>query len=157
MPASKPGAGGGEGVALGDAGAVRGLLTDQIHVASALIWAHAATGQLPYSMLAAEVLQYAVRTMWDGTARRFRDRADARDPLLPFELNCQAACAFDRLAVLTGDGAHHDRAGAILRSLGGEYAEQDLFGASYALAVREVLERHPPAGLELTAVDWKLG
>ena len=41
---------------------VRGLLTDQIHVASALIWAHAATGQLPYSMLAAEVVQFAVRS-----------------------------------------------------------------------------------------------
>ena len=36
-----------------------GLLTDQVHVTSALIWAHAATGQLPYSMLAAELMQFA--------------------------------------------------------------------------------------------------
>ena len=50
---------------------VRGLLTDQIHVASALIWAHAATGQLPYSMLAAEVMQFAIRTMWDEAGGQF--------------------------------------------------------------------------------------
>ncbi len=62
VPAYTPG----RGVAhvIGDGGHhdVRNLLTDQIHVASALIWAHAATGQLPYSMLAAEVVQFAVRS-----------------------------------------------------------------------------------------------
>jgi uncharacterized protein YyaL (SSP411 family) len=157
LPAYKPGDGVGHVSASGEAGAVRGLLTDQIHVASALIWAHAATGRLPYSMLAAEVLQFAARTMWDERAGRFRDRVDLHDPLLPFELNCHAACAFDRLAVLTGDRAHQDRAQTILRSLADEYARQDLFGSPYALAVREVLERRPPAGLELTAVDWGLG
>jgi len=157
VPAYKPGDGVGHVSASGEAGAVRGLLTDQIHVASALIWAHAATGRLPYSMLAAEVLQFAVRTMWDEPSGRFRDRVDAHDPLLPFELNCHAACAFDRLAVLTGDRAHQERAQTILRSLAGEYAGQGLFGAPYALAVREVLDRRPPAGLELGAVDWKLG
>ena len=156
VPGYKPGDGVGH-VSPGESGAVRGLLTDQIHVASALIWAHAATGQLPYSMLAAEVLQFAVRTMWDDRFGQFRDRVESDDPLLPFELNCHAACAFDRLAVLTGDRAHQDRAHAILRSLAGEYAERDLFGTPYALAVREVLQRRPPSGLELSAVDWHLG
>ena len=155
VPSYKPGDGVGH-VSL-PGGEVRGLLTDQIHVATALIWAHAATGQLPYSMLAAEVLQFAARTMWDDRSGRFRDRVDPDDPLLPFELNCHAACAFDRLAVLTGDHAHQDRAQTILRSLADEYAERDLFAAPYALAIREVFERHPPAGLELSAVDWKLG
>ncbi len=154
--AYKPGDGVAHFSASDETGVVRGLLTDQIHVASALIWAHAATGQLPYSMLAAEVLQFAARTMWDEQAGRFRDRVDAHDPLLPFELNCHAACAFDRLAVLTGDRAHQDRAQTILRSLAGAYAQLGLFGAPYALAVREVLERRPPAGLELSSVDWKL-
>jgi uncharacterized protein YyaL (SSP411 family) len=137
--------------------AIRGLLTDQVHVASALIWAHAATGQLPYSMLAAEVLQFAARTMWDEVSGRFRDRDALDDPLMPFELNCHAAIAFDRLAVLTGDASHQDRAHTILRSLSAEYGALGLFGAPYAVAVREVFERHPPAGLELSAVDWKLG
>jgi uncharacterized protein len=156
VPAYKPGG----GVAhVGDltGNAIRGLLTDQIYVASALIWAHAATGQLPYSMLAAEVLQFAIRTMWDEAAGAFRDRVQVDDPLVPFELNCQAACVLDRLGVLTGDAAYHDRARTILQSLAPEYPELDLFAAPYALAVREVYERQPPAGLELTPVDWQLG
>ena len=36
-------------------------------------------------------------------------------------------------------------------------SEHDLFGAPYALAVREVFDRRPPAGLELSPVDWQLG
>ena len=136
---------------------MRSLLTDQIHVASALIWAHAATGQLPYSMLAAELMQFAVRQMWDERAGAFRDRVASDDPVIPFELNCHAACVLDRLAVLTGDSAYHDRAHAILRSLAVRFREQGLFGAAYALAVCEVIDRHPPAGLELVRVDWQLG
>ena len=157
VPAYKPGGGVAHLNAATGAGSVRGLLTDQIHVASALIWAHAATGQLPYSMLAAEVLQFAIRTMWDESAGGFRDRADLHDPLVPFELNCHAACVLDRLSVLTGDPAYQDRARAILQAMAAEYHEQDLFGAPYALAVREVHDRRPPAGLELSPVDWKLG
>ena len=76
---------------------------------------------------------------------------------MPFELNCHAACVLDRLGVLTGDAAYQDRARAILQSFAAEYGEQDLFGASYALAVREVFDRRPPAGLELSPVDWQLG
>ena len=136
---------------------VRGLLTDQIHVGSALIWAHAATGQLPYSMLAAEIMQFALRTMWDEGAGSFRDREEAHDPVVPFELKCHAACVLDRLGVLTGDMAYQDRARTILQSLAGDYKEQDLFGAPYAVAVREIFDRHPPAGLELSPVDWQLG
>jgi uncharacterized protein YyaL (SSP411 family) len=137
-------------------GPLRGLLTDQIHAASALIWAHAATGQLPYSMLAAEILQFAIRTMWDDVAGAFRDRVDPEDPLVPFELNCHAACVLDRMGVLTGDTAYQDRARAILQSRASQFYDHDLFGAPYALAVREVHDRRPPAGLELTPVDWRL-
>ena len=156
VPSYKPGAGVGHVTGGGGHGA-RGFLTDQVHVASALIWAHAATGQLPYSMLAAEVMQFAIRTMWDEAAGSFRDRVDVDDPLMPFELNCHAACVLDRLGILTSNAAYQDRARAILQSLAPEYQEHDLFGAPYALAVREILERHPPAGLELSPVDWQLG
>lgn len=157
VPAYKPGDGVAHVTGADGRDAVRGLLTDQIHVASALIWAHAATGQLPYSMLAAEVLQFAIRTMWNEETGSFRDRADVDDPMMPFELNCHAACVLDRLGVLTRDGAYQDRARAILQSLAAEYREHDLFGAPYALAVREILDRRPPAGLELSPVDWQLG
>jgi uncharacterized protein YyaL (SSP411 family) len=157
VPAYKPGEGVAHLAGADGAGLVRGLLTDQIHVASALIWAHAATGQLPYSMLAAEVLQFAIRTMWEDAAGAFRDRMVLEDPVVPFELNCHAACVLDRLSVLTGNAEYQDLARAILQSRASEYQEHGLFGAPYALAVREVFDRRPPAGLELSPVDWQLG
>jgi uncharacterized protein YyaL (SSP411 family) len=156
VPAYKPGDGVAH-VSTADGRDIRGLLTDQIHVASALIWAHAATGQLPYSMLAAEIVQFALRTMWDEAAGGFRDRVDVDDPVMPFELNCHAACVLDRLSVLTGDAAYQDHARTILQSLAADYEEHDLLGAPYAVAVREIFDRHPPAGLELSPVDWQLG
>jgi uncharacterized protein YyaL (SSP411 family) len=136
---------------------VRGLLTDNIHAASALIWAHAATGHLPYSMLAAEVIQFAIRTMWDESAAGFRDRVAADDPVVPFELNCHAACVLDRIGVLTGDAAYQERARRILDSLAPAFRQHDLFGAPYAVALREISDRRPPAGLELSPVDWQIG
>ena len=157
VPAYTPG----RGMAhlIGESGhhAIRGLLTDQIHVAAALIWAHAATGQLPYSMLAAEVAQFAIRSMWDEESGSFRDRVTDQNPFVPFALNCEAACVLDRLSVLTGDIAYQERARAILQSLAPDYREQDIFGAPYVLAAREILERQPPPGLELSPVDWQLG
>ena len=145
---------------------VTGLLTDQIRVGSALVWAHAITGQLPYSMLAAELMQFAIRTMWDEQMQGFRDRASVdpledlgllREPVIPFELNCEAACVLDRLATLTGDRAYRDRAVAILESLASQSRCLGLFGSPYALAVREVIDRQAPLGLELAHVEWHLG
>ena len=157
VPAYTPGSGVAHLTAAGGGHAARGLLTDQIHAASALIWAHAATGRLPYSMLAAEVLQFAIRTMWDEAAGCFRDRVAAEDPVRPFELNCHAACVLDRAGVLTRDAAYQDRARTILQSLARDYEQHELFGAPYAVAVAEVLVRRAPAGLELSPVDWQLG
>jgi uncharacterized protein len=157
VPAYKPGDGVAHVAAANGDHGVRGLLTDQIHVASALIWAHAATGQLPYSMLAAEVLQFAIRTMWDEAAGSFRDRVAEHDPVVPFELNCHAACVLDRVGVLTGDDAYQHRARTILHALASVYHGYDLFGAPYAIAAREIFDRRPPAGLELSPVDWQLG
>lgn len=157
VPAYTPGGGVAHVTGASGSHGIRGLLTDQIHAVSALIWAHAATGQLPYSMLAAEVLQFAIRTMWDEAAGGFRDRVEPHDPFWPFELNCQAACVLDRLAVLTGDAAYQDRARTILRTFSAQYRDLDLFGAPYALALREIFDRRPPAGLELCPVDWQLG
>ena len=156
-PAYTPGDGVAHVMGSGRAHAIRGLLTDQIHGAGALIWAHAATGQLPYSMLAAELMQFAIRTMWDEGAGAFRDRVDPADPIIPFELNCHAAAVLDRLGILTSDRAYQDRARLILESLANGYRRHELLGAPYALAVREVFDRHPPAGLELSPVDWQLG
>jgi uncharacterized protein YyaL (SSP411 family) len=135
---------------------VRGLLGDQIDAADAAIWAHAATEQIPYSMLAAELTEYALRTMWDEREGAFRDRVGTEDPLAPFERNCEAACVLERLATLTGNESYRRRAHTVLAALAGEYKRHGLFGAPYALAVREVLEHQPPPGLVLRAVDWGL-
>ena len=168
LPGYKPGA----GVAHehpGPALPVRGLLGDHMRVASALIWAHLVTEQLPYSMLALELVQFAIRTMWDERAGCFRDRAAGdlhdrsneelglqREPMRPFVLNCEAACVLDRLATLTGDQTYRDRAVAILGAYSRDYQRHGLFGAPYALAIREVVDRHPPLGHQLSAVDWHL-
>ena len=157
VPAYTPGRGMAHLIGEGGHHEVRGLLTDQIHVADALIWAHAATGQLPYSMLAAELVHFSMRTMWDDESGRFRDRVTDEDPAFPFALNCEAACVLDRLGVLTGDIAYRERGRAILQSLAPEYHQQDIFGAPYVLAVREIFDRRPPPGLELSPVDWQLG
>ena len=135
---------------------VRGLLSDQIRVTSALMWAHLATDQLPYSMLAAELMQFAIRTMWDERASCFRDRVDEDAPLWPFALNCDAACLLDRLAMMTGDASYHDRAVTILATLSPDYQRHEIFAAPYALAIREVIERRGPPGLKLSHVDWHL-
>jgi uncharacterized protein len=161
VPGYKPG----HGVSHVAASDIRGLLGDQIRTAAALIWSHIATGQLPYSMLALELVQFAVRTMWDEDAACFRDRGPGgpeadlgllRDPARPFALNCDAACVLDRLATMTGDQTHRERALTILGSFAGDYHQHGLFAAPYALAVREVVERRPPPGLNLSRVEWNL-
>jgi len=158
---------------------IRGLLGDQIRTASALIWAHLATEQLPYSMLALELVQYAVHAMWDEDAGCFGDRAFQgvserafearipaarvepdlgllRDRVRPFALNCDAACVLDRLATMTGDQAHRQRALTILGSLAGEYRQYGLFAAPYVQALCEVIDGIPPPGLNLSRVEWNL-
>ena len=165
LPGYKPGAGLAHATGAQAGEEVRGLLGDQIRVASALIWAHVVTEQLPYSMLALELVQFAVRTMWDEDAARFRDRSSGesgadlgllRDPVYPFALNCDAASVLDRLATMTGDVTHRERALSILGSYAGEYREHGLFAAPYALAVHELVNHRVPPGLNLSRVDWKL-
>ena len=135
---------------------IRNLLADQVRATAALLWAHDMTGRLPYSMLAAELLHFAIRTMWDDAAGLFRDRVDPEMPLRPFALNCDAACVLDRLSAITGDRQYRDRALRILSSLAPEYREHGLFAAPYALAVREVAGLHPPVGMNVSPVDWHL-
>jgi uncharacterized protein len=135
---------------------VRGLLADQIRVTSALMWAHQVTGQLPYSMLAAELMTFAIRSMWDEHASCFRDRLEASAPFWPFALNCEAACILDRLSTMTGDPSYRDRGIAILAAFSRSYRRHGMFAAPYALAIREVMGRHAPPDLNLSRVEWHL-
>ena len=81
------------------AGEVRGLLSDQVHAAWALLHVHDATGDETYLMLAEELARTALRTHWDGHGGGFLDHAPGgaddigllRDPVKPLALNCLAA------------------------------------------------------------------
>lgn len=145
---------------------IRGLLADQVSIADALLRAQVVTGRLPYSMLAAELMESAIRSIWDDDREAFRDRADSDQegvcgllsrPFSPFALNCDSARVLSRLAIVTGRSSYRERAQATLSGLGDLYRDDPLLGASYGLAVREVRDGQLPSGLSLSYVDWKLG
>jgi uncharacterized protein YyaL (SSP411 family) len=102
------------------------------------------------------LMHFAIRTMWDEEASCFRDRVEEKAVLHPFGLNCEAACVLDRLTTMTGDTSYHDRAVRILGTFSSDYQGHGIFAAPYPLAVREIIERRPPAGLTLSHVDWHL-
>jgi hypothetical protein len=79
----------------------RGRLGDQVRSASALLTAYGLTGRLPYSMLAEELMQFSLRTLWDADAGGFHE-SPAR-LAKPFALNCDAARVLCRLAALHRD------------------------------------------------------
>jgi uncharacterized protein YyaL (SSP411 family) len=96
---------------------VRGLLTDHIRLAEALLDAHDASARIPYEMLAEELLHHCCRVMWDPSGGGFFDRADPEDPLKPFELNCRAARVLARAAAESGEPHFGERARATLAAL----------------------------------------
>ncbi len=125
---------------------VRGLLTDQVYAARALLDLHEATANPTWSMMAEELMRTAVRTLWDERAGGFFDRPATgpdvvgmlADPLKPLAANCAAATVLARLARLTGDADLQQRALDTLRGQTTGYREQGLFGAPYVLAVLEM-------------------
>ena len=127
---------------------VRGLLTDQVYAARALLDLHEATANPTWSMLAEELMRTALRTLWDEGAGGFLDRpregADAigllADPLKPLAANCVAAVVLARLAHLTGDADLQQRALDTLRGRRSGYREMGLFGAPYVLAILEMFD-----------------
>src|SRR5260370_34161955 len=89
----------GEGMADLTAGLpVRGRLADQIRSAAALLTAYSLTGRLPDSMLAEELTQFSMRTLWDADSGGFYE--DVARLVKPFALNCEAARVLCRLATL---------------------------------------------------------
>jgi uncharacterized protein YyaL (SSP411 family) len=146
----------GEGVAhWADPHAVRGLLTDPVHAAWALLHLHEATGSETYPMLAEELMRTAVRTLWDEDNGGFRDRAPSAedvglmaDPVKPLALNSLAARVLTRLARLTGRDDLQRIAEATLAALTGTYRNHGLAAAAYASAIVDVTEplRGPDSG-----------
>jgi uncharacterized protein YyaL (SSP411 family) len=110
----------GEGVARNpcDPDGARGELEDQVDAAAALLTAHAATGRLPYAMLAEELMQTARRRAWDAAAGGFSSGDAPASAAKPFAANCAAARVLSRLAALHRDDDF--RAGAVVAA-GADY------------------------------------
>lgn len=121
----------------------RGLLDDQIAMASAHLDAHEATGNIVYEMMAQELLHYAIRGMWDEQGGGFFDRTvleaqdrigRLRDRLKPFVPNCEAARVLRRAAVTSGDHDFGARADATLAAMAPIAPSQGPLAAHYLLA-----------------------
>lgn len=136
----------GHGVAHHDGG-IRGLLTDQVHAAWALLHLHDATGNDTYSMLAEELMRTAMRTMWDASHGGFLDHAPGdhdigllREPVRPLGLNSLACRALLRLEALTGADDLRQYAREALASQTGVYRAQGISAAPYGLAALDLAD-----------------
>jgi hypothetical protein len=134
----------GEGVAVSidERGTGCGDLADHVSSSSTLLTAFDATGRLPYSMLAEELIQIARRRWWNEAAGCFA--------AAPFASNCAAARVLCRLAALHRDDDYREAAVIASASEYGDDARRilDAIGASraidvddaeYAVALREYL------------------
>ena len=124
---------------------VRGLLDDQIAMASAQLEAFEATGNVVYEMMAQELAHYALRTMWDDANGGFFDRAMADESecvglmatrLKPFVANCEAARILRRLGDVTGDRAFTVKSDEALHVLEPLAEAHGPLAAHYVLAHR---------------------
>jgi hypothetical protein len=120
-----------------------GCLDDYAAAASALLSAYTATGRLPYSMLAEELMQFARRSWWDST------RGGFVAPVERFTAQCQAGRVLCRLALLHRDEEYRqvaviahasdyaDDAARTLRSLEDKYQSVGVDAALYGIALGE--------------------
>lgn len=140
----------GRGVAhcIEDGDEVRGLLDDQVAMASAHLDAFDVTGDVVHEMMAEELARQAAIACRDPQRGGFFDRAVGdhdvgllRHPLKPFVANCEAARMLRRLAVVSGDGEFATLADEALAAVAAEAAAQGPLAAHYALAVREARVR----------------
>jgi uncharacterized protein YyaL (SSP411 family) len=127
---------------------VRGLLDDQIAMASAHIDAFDATGDIVYQMMAEELARQAIGACHDPAGGGFFDRTSAqgdigllRCPLKPFVANCEAARMLRRLAGISGDNAFSQLADEALHAVAGQAAAHGPLAAHYVLAMREARVR----------------
>ncbi|MYN67109.1 MAG: thioredoxin domain-containing protein [Acidobacteria bacterium] len=127
---------------------VRGLLSDQVRAAAALLDLHALTDREVYLDMAQELMHFAIQHLWDPSGGGgFLDRVHGpedigllREPLQPFAVNCEAARVLLRLATITADPAFRDRAVATLAAQTAAARAHGVDAAPYALAMRDLLD-----------------
>jgi uncharacterized protein YyaL (SSP411 family) len=123
---------------------IRGLLDDQVAMASAHLDAYEVTEDIVHEMMAEELGRQAVIACGDAEGGGFFDRASSdRDVGLlrrrhkPFVANCEAARMLRRLAAVCGDGALIALADAALAAVAPQAAAQGPLAAHYVLAARD--------------------
>jgi hypothetical protein len=131
-------------------------LADYVAAAEALVTAFGATGRLPYSMLAEELMQFARHAWWVEARGGFWPEPDQSATVELFVANCRAARVFCRLARLHRDTDYRQAAiiaeqsdyaldaARTLESLSTGYREMGLHAAAlYALATAETVGLRP--------------
>jgi uncharacterized protein YyaL (SSP411 family) len=122
----------------------RGLLADQVAMATACLDTFDVTGNVVYEMMAEELAHFTLRVMWDDHAGGFFDREhDAADDeigllrqgLKPFVVNCDAAGMLRRVAASSGDHEFAVRAERTLAAMAPFALEQGPLAAHYLLAI----------------------
>jgi uncharacterized protein YyaL (SSP411 family) len=135
---------------------VTGLLDDYVWVTAALLHAFQVTSQPRYLATAQELMETALRTLWDDADGGFFDLRPDPTALGPLKRpsksiedtsipspNAIAAIVLDQLAALTNEPRYQHRAERLLEAFAGRTPEFGRFVAAYALAVD--LHLHPPA------------
>jgi uncharacterized protein YyaL (SSP411 family) len=123
---------------------VRGLLGDQVAMATATLDAFEASGNVVYEMMAEELAHYAVRELWDEAGGGFFDRASdpadvglLRERLKPFVANCEAARMLRRLSASSGEPEFARLGAATLTAIAPAAGSQGPLAAHYVLAVEQ--------------------
>jgi uncharacterized protein YyaL (SSP411 family) len=128
---------------------IRGLLDDQVWMATANLDAFEATGNVVYEMMAEELASYATKAMWDEDADGFVDRTVdprrdiglLRQPVKPFAPNCVAVRMLRRVARSSGSSEFSHYADRALAAMSGRAVREGPLAAEYVLAVRQAAER----------------
>jgi uncharacterized protein YyaL (SSP411 family) len=136
----------GRGVAhFGAANAPR-LLTDHVALITALLDAHEATGQAPYSMLAEELGHRLIESFYDRDSAAMRDRVhDADDfgrlaePAYPYRTNAHAARALVRLGAASGERHFAEVAAQVFARVAEGWREQELDAAACGIAALDLI------------------
>lgn len=122
---------------------VRGLLGDQIAMATAQLDAFDATANVVYEMMAEELAHHAVRELWDPDGGGFFDRTGHPDAdvglmhtrLKPFVTNCEAARLLKRLAAASGEAGFARLGEETLAAMAPVAEQQGPLAAHYVLAI----------------------
>ncbi len=129
--------------------AVAGLLVDQTTVATALLDAYDATGDLLWLQRAIELATVLQRDYHDGTGGGFYDTRAGHDQLgnLQFrtkniEENAEAAGVFLRLAAIAASDAYRELAESVFRAFATEYQHYGYFASGFARAF--IRSKRPP-------------